>query len=99
MHLSYQHLELPPLTQEELTLLDTWLRALKPDLSLFQVHGFLCAVLTTPVEIPPTNYFPAMLVPDLPDIVSEEDMQLYLDMVMQLKIELSDSLSHDSAPC
>jgi len=86
MHLANEHIELPPLTQEELSLLDTWLCALKPGISLFQVHGFLCAVLTTPVEIPPTDYFPAMLVPNLPDIVSEDDMQLYLDMVMQLKL-------------
>ena len=95
MHLADKHLELPPLTQEELSLLDTWLRPLKPGLSLFHVHGFLCATLTTPVEIPPSDYFPAMLVSDLPDIVPEADMQLYLDMVMQLKLELSESLSHD----
>ncbi len=97
MHLVDKHLELPPLMQEELSLLDTWLRALKPGVSLFQVHGFLCAVLTTPVEIPPTDYFPAMLVPDLPDVVPEEEMQMYLDMIMQLKLELAESLSHDEA--
>ena len=86
---------LPPLTHEELTLLDTWLRTLKKGISLFQVHGFLCAILTSPANIPPSDWFPAMLVPNLPDIVPEEEMKLYLDMIMQLKIELAESLSHD----
>ena len=40
-----------------------------------------------------------MLVPNLPDIVPEEEMQLYLDMVMQLKHELAESLSHDEVIC
>ncbi len=87
--------ELPPLAPQELSLLDTWLRGLKSNLSLFYTHGFLCAVLTTPVEIPPTEWYPAMLPANLPDIVPEDEMKFHLDMLMQLKLELSESLSHD----
>ena len=90
---------LPPLTQEELTLLNTWLQSLKNGLSLFRVHGFLCAILTSPADIPPTEWYPAMLGPDLPDIAPEEGMKLYLNMVTQLKLKLSESLSHDEIVC
>lgn len=93
--LSDDTLTLPPLTQEELQRLDAWLSNLKPALNLFYVHGFLTALNTCPCNIPPTEWFPAMLVPDLPDVVPEEEMQVYLDRVMQLKLELADSLSHD----
>lgn len=94
-----ENTKLAPLTLEELTLLDTWLRSLKNGLSLFHVHGFLCAILTSPADIRPTEWYPAMLVPNLPDIVSEEDMKLYLGMIMQLKLELRESLNHDEVVC
>lgn len=36
-----------------------------------------------------------MLGSNVPNIVSEDDRPLYLDRIMQLKLELSDRLSHD----
>ena len=62
---------------------------------LFRTHGFLFAINASPATIDPSVWMPAMTAPDLRGRVSTEDLQYYLDMCMQTKIELAEHMSQD----
>lgn len=82
------------LSQIERQKLNDWAEKIK-GISLFEIHGFLCAILTCPTIISPTQWLPILLGPNLSEIVSDEEMSTYRDMVMQLKEEVAHHLIHD----
>ena len=72
-----------PLTIEELHELNDWLSNLKgKSTSLFEVHGFLCAILTSPITIPSEKWFAAMLGPKLAMQVPANELQIRLHQLI-----------------
>lgn len=83
-----------PLDEAEFYKLHHWLKGIKNS-SVFEVHGFLCALTSSPVRLPPSVYFPTMLRPDLPNIVTEEDLRTHMNLLMRLHNQIGHSLIHD----
>ena len=85
-----------PLTADELHELNGWLSNLKDkETSLFGVHGFLCAILTSPITIPSDKWFATMLGPKLAKRVPANELQMRLHQLMRLNHQLTHSLMHD----
>ncbi len=84
------------LTTDELHELNGWLSNLKDRAtSLFEVHGFLCAILTSPTTIPSDKWFAAMLGSKLAKRVPANELQIRLHQLMRLNHQLTNSLMHD----
>jgi yecA family protein len=87
-----QDTDTPPLSHEELKVLHHWLRNLNGS-GIFQLHGFLSAIITSPTTTLPDEWLPIALIPALSDFGEpREDLPSFIDMVMRFQMEIMESI-------
>lgn len=91
--LNYQGLLTNQLTADELMLLDQQLIT-KGDLNVFEVHGFLCAIISGPRVIPTQSWL-SFILGENPKLTSMSEVQEFISLVMRLNNQIADSLLQD----
>jgi len=77
------------LTSQELQPLNTWLQAAS-NTSIFEAHGFLCAVICCPIQITATTWLPALL----PNATRDDEAQTFSALLKQLHADIAMQFSH-----
>jgi uncharacterized protein len=79
------------LTNDELTKLDSFLKKHKKAMSITEIHGFLCAIMSAPGMIMPSQWQP-LLFNEEPEFSSLEQAQEIIGWIMQLNNYSSNQL-------
>jgi len=96
MHDLYSPFLTAPLSTSEQMALHEWLKEVR-SMTLFEAHGFISAIISSPEPIAPATWFPVMFGPDLPNRVSVQEMNMHLNRTVRMYHQITQTLAKERA--